>query len=56
MISKCENDEHTNQIKIDDEIMMEMRYPSLDEFIENNFDIAGASDMDQSFELIRILY
>ena len=40
------------KIKIDNEIMMEMRYPSLDEFIKNNFDIAGGSDMDQSFELI----
>tara|TARA_A100001201_G_scaffold113226_1_gene96971 strand:- start:548 stop:1267 length:720 start_codon:yes stop_codon:yes gene_type:complete len=51
-IQVVKSDEHTNQIKIDDEIMMEMRYPSLDEFIKNNFDIAGASDMDQSFELI----
>ena len=51
-IQVVKNDDHTNQIKIDDEIMMEMRYPSLDEFIKNNFDIAGTSDMDQSFELI----
>ena len=46
------DEDHTNQIKIDDEIMLEMRYPSLEEFIKNNFDISGASDMDQSFELI----
>ena len=32
--------------------MMEMKYPSLDEFIKNNFDMSGGSDMDQSFELI----
>jgi hypothetical protein len=51
-IQVVKNDDHTNQIKIDNEIMMEMRYPSLDEFIKNNFDIAGTSDMDQSFELI----
>jgi hypothetical protein len=31
---------------------MEMKYPSLDEFIKNNFDMSGGSDMDQSFELI----
>ena len=43
---------HTNKIKIDNEIMMEMKYPSLDEFIKNNFDMSGGSDMDQSFELI----
>ena len=43
---------HTNKIKIDNEIMMEMKYPSLDEFIKNNFDIAGTNGMDQSFDLI----
>ena len=46
------NDEHTNKIKLDNEIMMQMRYPSLDEFIKNNFDLEGGSEMDQSFELI----
>jgi len=28
------NDEHTRQIKIDDTLMMEMKYPSLDQFIK----------------------
>ena len=46
------NDEHTNQIKIDENIMMEMKYPSLDEFIKNNFDFNEKNQMDQSFELI----
>jgi len=46
------NDEHTNKIKLDDEIMMQMKYPSLDEFIKNNFDLDSGSEMDQSFELI----
>ena len=32
--------------------MMEMKYPSLDEFIKNNFDFADKNQMDQSFELI----
>ena len=35
--------------------MIEMKYPSLDQFIKNNFDFAGASTkdtMDQSFTLI----
>ena len=31
---------------------MEMKYPSLDEFVKNNFDFAGEVGMDQSFELI----
>jgi len=46
------DDKHTNKIKLDNSIMMEMKYPSLDEFIKNNFDLNDASNMDQSFELI----
>ena len=46
-----ENPEHNKQIKLNDELMMEMRYPSLDQFIKNNFDI-NDSNFDQSFELI----
>ena len=50
---KVQKDEsHTNKIKLDDEIMMEMKYPSLDEFIKNNFDLENGNEMDQSFELI----
>ena len=32
--------------------MMEMKYPSLSEFIKNNFDFGGDATMDQSFDLI----
>ena len=46
------SEEHNNQIKVDEKIMMEMKYPSLDEFIKNNFDFNDASQMDQSFKLI----
>jgi len=46
------NDEHTNRIKVDNSIMMEMKYPSLDQFIKNNFDFNDKNAMDQSFELI----
>ena len=46
------SDDHNNQIKIDDNIMMEMKYPSLDEFIKNNFDFSGGNQMEQSFDLI----
>ena len=46
------NEDHTNQIKIDKSIMMEMRYPSLEQFIKNNFDFDDKSVMDQSFDLI----
>lgn len=46
------NKNHTNKIKVDDSIMMEMKYPSLDQFIKNNFDFKNENTMDQSFELI----
>ena len=46
------DDNHTNRIKVDDSIMMEMRYPSLEQFIKNNFDFNDKNAMDQSFELI----
>ena len=45
-------DGHSNKIKLDDHLMMEMRYPSLEQFIKSNFDFSGESGMDQSFELI----
>jgi NADH:ubiquinone oxidoreductase subunit D len=32
--------------------MMEMKYPSLNEFIKNNFDVNDKNQMDQSFDLI----
>ena len=44
--------DHTNKIKLDDSLMMEMKYPSLDEFIKNNFDFGDSPNIDQSFELI----
>jgi citrate lyase gamma subunit len=46
------NPDHNKQIKLDDSIMMEMKYPSLDQFIKSNFDLSSDSTMDQSFELI----
>ena len=46
------NDEHTNKIQLDDDIMMVMKYPSLDQFIKNNFDFNDKNVMDQSFDLI----
>ena len=46
------NEDHKKQIRIDPTIMMEMKYPSLDQFIQNNFDFSDKNAMDQSFELI----
>jgi hypothetical protein len=49
-VQKDEN--HSNKIQVDDSIVMEMKYPSLDEFIRNNFDFSEDTTMEQSFELI----
>ena len=46
------DDEHDNKIKISDDLMMVMKYPSLDQFIKNNFDFEDKNAMDQSFQLI----
>ena len=51
-IQVIKSDDHTDKIKLDDNIMMQMKYPSLDQFIKNNFDISDKNVMDQSFELI----
>ena len=51
-IKVLKNEDHTNKIKVDPTIMMEMKYPSLEQFIKNNFDLNNQNAMDQSFELI----
>ena len=44
------NKEHSTDIKIDDTYTMRMKYPSLDEFIDENFNFEGQSD--NSFDII----
>ena len=51
-IKVVEDENHTKQIRLDDSLMMEMKYPSLDQFIKNNFDQIDTSNVDKSFELI----
>ena len=51
-IQVAKNDDHTRQIKLDDTLMMEMKYPSLDQFISNNFEFNEKNQMEQSFDLI----
>ena len=43
---------HTNKIQLDQNLIMELKYPSLDEFIKNNFDFKDENAMEQSFQLI----
>ena len=52
-IKVTESEDHNKQIKLNDELMMEMKYPSLDEFIKNNFDFNSSEvGIEKSFELI----
>ena len=51
-INVQKSDDHTDKIKLDESIMMQMKYPSLDQFIKNNFEFSDKNVMDQSFELI----
>ena len=48
------SDDHEKDIKLDDQYTLRMRYPSLNEFIKNNFDPNDTTKnpMDQSFDLI----
>lgn len=46
------NPEHNKQIKLDENLRMDMKYPSLEQFIKSNFDLSQENNMDQSFDLI----
>ena len=46
------SEDHNNKVKLDESLIMEMKYPSLDQFIKSNFDFKDETTMDQSFDLI----
>ena len=44
---------HTKDIKLDDNLIMRLKYPSLAEFVKNNFDIDAANiGITESFDMI----
>ena len=45
-------DNHNRDIKLDNDYTLRMKYPSLDEFIKNNFSTAGDINVDDTFDLI----
>jgi hypothetical protein len=52
-IKVTKNPEHSKQIKINDSLMMEMKYPSLEQFIKTNFDFQNKKNqLEQSIDLI----
>ena len=43
---------HSNIIKVDDTISMKLKYPSLNQFVESNFEVTEQSNVDQSLKMI----
>jgi hypothetical protein len=43
---------HSRDIKLDDALTLRMRYPSMTEFIKNNFDSGEGVSVDDTFDLI----
>ena len=46
------DDDHSPDIKLDDTYTLKMKYPSLTEFIKNNFDNMSDLNVDDTFDLI----
>ena len=46
------SEDHERRIALDDKLMMELRYPSLEQFITKNFDFDGGNEVEQSFDMI----
>lgn len=54
-IQVIKNPEHSCDIKLDDNLVLRMKYPSLEQFIKNNFEFTSeqsVSNIDKSFEII----
>jgi len=48
-------EEHNSEIKVDDQIVLKMKYPSLQEFIDNNFNFEtndSRETIDRSFDIV----
>ena len=46
------NRKHKNLIKLDDTLSMKMAYPSIEQFVENNFEVQESANVDQSLAMI----
>ena len=50
-IEVVKDPEHDNEVPLDAKLTLKMKYPSMDQFIKNNFDIGDAT-VDESFEIV----
>ena len=46
------SEKHSRDIKLDDNLTMRMKYPSMTEFIKSNFNVNEMIDVDDTFDLI----
>ena len=46
------NPDHKRDIKLDDHLTMRMKYPSLDQFVSENFDMSDEIGIEKTFDLI----
>ena len=51
-IKDQKNKEHTDIVKLDDDISLKLKYPSLTEFISSNFDADSTNDVDTTMHMI----
>lgn len=46
------SENHSRDIKLDDNLTLRMKYPSMEEFIKNNFNGEGQISVDDTFDMI----
>jgi hypothetical protein len=46
------NPKHSRDIKLDDSLVLRMRYPSMNEFVKSNFNVQTGIDISETFDLI----
>ena len=47
-----ESKKHSKDIKLDDNLSLRMKYPSMEEFVKSNFAMDGNIDLEDTFDLI----
>jgi len=51
-IGVVKQEDHSPDIDLDGKLTLRMKYPSLDQFVSNNFSFDEREDLDKSFEII----
>ena len=47
---------HTRDIKLDDDLTLRMKYPSMEEFVKSNFSMSDDVSLQDTFEIVSALY